>query len=179
MSADFQNAAGLMALDAIMQNHVQNLGYVDIDEFLDNHPYITTPERHMHITMRCVSCGKELSDDYSRQDPDFLAFHKCCHWCMQDVIAARVIPFTVFFHSRSVKRASFSDDVSGQCWQCGYAGQLHPFTLRNGETIHLCRDHKIGYTRHIARMAEKEEEKRAAIREMMAEHTPHSPLDLS
>lgn len=151
----------------LIESWARNQGYTGVDELIDSGPrwpHYRAIERHIHIVFQCVDCKREILDEYVRQDPDFLAFWKCCHWCGSPVIAARVIPFAVYFR--------FHRCVIGQprgCWQCGHAGQLTPFTCQNGETIQLCHTHRLAYARHIVRMASQEEEKNAAIRDIQAE----------
>lgn len=155
---------------ALIEAWARNQGYADVNELLDNGPYwphFRTTERNMHIVFQCVHCGREIMEEYARQDPDFLAYWKCCHWCASPVIAARAIPFTLFYHLHH-----YLIGKPGGCWQCGSHGPLMPFTRQTGEVIHLCRKHRLAYARHIVRMADQREEKAAAIRYMQADLQP-------
>lgn len=136
----------------------RNQGYFDVADLLAHWPYTgAIAERFMHVVVQCVNCGRETVDTYRRQNPDFLAFHKYCHWCGHDLAATEVIPFVFFPRWRTL-----SFNTAGHCWQCGVAigpRQRSPFVFQCGLTAYLCHRHRIAYQRHYARMDAREERK--------------------
>jgi len=106
----------------------------------------TYPRRLMQITLVCSECGDSYTNDFERQQADRLAHTYCCPRCWSRYHLQQVIPFTVFYESEAVKHASFADDVSGECWQCGRKQvQLHGFTFSDGTAIRLCLVHWKDY----------------------------------
>lgn len=163
---------------AIMEAWARNLGYMGIEELLNAWPALRVTDRHMHVELQCVSCGRSLLETYRRQDPDFLAFWMSCHWCGQPVTAVRVIPFTIYPQFRSLGL----NMGGGHCWQCGkalYKQEWYTFTLQYGLTIDLCRKHRVAYQRHIVRMADLAEVKRAALEGMTKQWYKQPGADLA
>ena len=98
-------------------------GYDSAEEYYASRPpYVARPEKHMTFTVMCSdpSCSYENTNDYIRQCPERLALTQWCPACHSDVLVVSAVPFTVFYHDYAIKHASFSDNVAGECWQCGY-----------------------------------------------------------
>lgn len=134
-------------IDEFLDFLVQEQGYENLDEYLDRTPYISKPEKHMQLNLRCDQCGDTYSESFGRQHADRLASHHHCPHCQCPYQLVSVIPHTVFFWSHSVKHASFSDDTSGECWHCGATGDLHRFRYSNGQEIALCQKDFKRYVR--------------------------------
>lgn len=131
----------------------QEQGYEDLDDLLDSHPYVSKPEKHMLLVMKCSRCWREESDGYTRQNPDRLRLLRWCPVCHADLLLVEAIPNTVFYWSFSWKHATFRDEVQGECWHCGRKkGPLHGYTFSNGQRVELCRKHWTHYHKDLWRV---------------------------
>lgn len=134
----------------------QEQGYEDLDDLLGSHPYVSKPEKHMLLVMKCSQCGREESDEYARQNPDRLRLLRWCPDCHADVMLVEAIPNTVFSWCFSWKHATFCDEVQGECWHCGRKkGPLHVYSFSNGQHVELCRKHFVRYHKGVRRANEQ------------------------
>jgi hypothetical protein len=152
-------------IDDFLNFLVQEIGFENVDEFLDSRPYITRPEKHMRLNLVCVECGRGYSEKFVRRHADRLAALYHCPQCKIPFRLESVIPFTVYFSSHSFKHASFSDETAGECWQCGATGNLHRFTYSNGQQIELCHTHFKRYARISYKLQTETDRSRAEHKE--------------
>src|SRR5438874_4769902 len=163
-------------IDGFLTALVQEQGYEDLDEYLDRKPYVSKPERHMLLSVKCSQCVYEHSDSYQRQNPDILVLDQWCPRCHADVVLVSAIPNTIYFHSHSTKHASFSDDVIGDCWECGRRGQLLRYTFSNGVQVELCSMHFKRWHKNMRRFTARRNETIAAAHEERSHELRHHEL---
>jgi hypothetical protein len=164
-------------IDDFLTALVQEQGYETLDEYLDRKPYVSKPEKHMLLSVKCSQCSYEHSDEYRRQNPDILVIDQWCPWCHADVVLVSAIPNTVYFHSHSTKHASFSDKIAGECWQCGRKpGQLLRYTFSNGEQVELCPTHFKQWHKDMWRFTARRRATIAQAREERSHELRHHEL---
>ncbi len=102
--------------------------------------------RNILITFVCTRCDDEYTETYARQYPDRLARQLNCPRCYTHTYhLINCIPNTVYYRSTAMEHASFSDDTSKECFECGVPAELHPFTFSNGMQVQLCTKHQHRY----------------------------------
>lgn len=163
-------------IDDFLTALVQEQGYESIDDYLDSRPYISKPERHMQLSLKCSSCPYEHSDSYARQNPDRLLLTQWCPDCHADVQLVSAIPNTIYFWSQSIKHASFRDNIASECWDCGAKGQIHRYTFSNGVQVELCLQHFKQYWKELIRFTAQRQEFIAAAREERSHELRHHAL---
>jgi hypothetical protein len=115
--------------------------------------------KNMQITLVCSLCGDKYTETYARQHPDQLAHRLNCPSCYTHTYKlVQVVPSTVHYRSSAMERASFSDDISGECFECGKAEALHSYTFSNGMQVRLCTAHYHRYLKIAFKLSEQQEE---------------------
>lgn len=128
-------------------------GYETVDDLLDSRPYVSKPEKHLLLVLKCSQCSHEDSNDYTRQNPDKLRLRRWCPDCHADLVLVNAIPNTILYWSHSFKHATFCDEVTKECWHCGRKkGPLHSYTFSNGQQVELCRKDFVRYHKDVWRL---------------------------
>lgn len=168
-------------IDDFLTYLVQEQGYDSVDEYLDRKPFIARPERHMQFVVACTQCSYTNSDEYKRQNPDRLLLNQWCPSCHSDLKLVQAIPNTVHYQSHAMKHASFSDDVSGECWHCGRKHGLQHYTFSNGMQVEVCRRHFNRYHKDVYKLGEHRAARIAQARDERAhevgKYNPYSSED--
>ena len=119
-------------------------------------PYIAKPTLKMSFSIACQNCDFRYSNTYHRQDPDALLDRlQCPHCKTQTIYITALTPFTVFYQDRSLTHASFLDDISRKCWECGGGAAAHTVTFSTGLQVHLCFVHFKKYQKNRYKRSSK------------------------